>query len=217
MGATRTDDAAKDLSIRFTDREAVETASMKLFGRKLSPAEMASLAGAENGSNVWITSERKGRIEISWNHGGVDAYRIVTKNHIHNASFSVSASGHGKGAAGRMMSRQIAIARKIGVKKITTEAARSSPGLIARGLSKNPMVGYKVWPKFGYNAKIPSSVKRRLPQELRSAKTVQDLYKTQKGRDAWAEHGKSTYMTLDLTAGSQSMRVFNAYRKSKGK
>ena len=93
----------------------------------------------------------------------------------------------------------------------------SGRNIEAAGRAGDPhWVGYKVWPKFGYDGPISPGIRSRLPQQFQSARRVSDLYKTAEGRAAWAQHGGWTNMTLDLTSGSLGFRVFTEYAKSKG-
>jgi len=78
------------------------------------------------------------------------------------------------------------------------------------------MVGYKVWPKLGYNGDLSPYQKNQLPQSLQGSETLHELYATQEGRDWWAEHGESTNVQFDLSHGSDSREILDAYQISKG-
>lgn len=75
---------------------------------------------------------------------------------------------------------------------------------------KMRMTGYKVWPKFGYDAPI-SAVKealavmdKTLPPHLSKAKTLSDIYSTPGGEEWWAENGMAIRLVFDMRPRSRS-------------
>jgi GNAT superfamily N-acetyltransferase len=83
---------------------------------------------------------------------------------------------------------------------------------------KNPnqsMTGYKVWPKYGYDAPISQVLKsagRALPEEFSRAKTILDLFATPGGPEWWAENGNSIPLTFDNRPRSRSREVLLEYQ-----
>ena len=65
----------------------------------------------------------------------------------------------------KMFAEQVKNMQAAGVSRIDTMAAR----MIRPGGAMQPFVGYKVWPKFGYDAEIPEDVWNKLPRELKPA------------------------------------------------
>ena len=109
--------------------------------------------------------------------------------------------GHGLGT--EILGRQIESASKAGIKYLRTEAAGS--------INDESRVGYKVWPKLGYEGFIPRDVLAKLPPEFAGMTKISELYVTQAGRDWWEQNGETVMLSFDLTPGSYSMRVWNAY------
>lgn len=63
--------------------------------------------------------------------------------------------------------------------------------------------GYKVWPKFGFNADIdPNEFNAGKAPQLAGCATVLDAMELDPA--AWAQHGSQRVMTFDLTPGSRS-------------
>lgn len=199
---------AAGLIVSVDNLKAVQAASLNNFGRKLSNSELATLAGAPDGARVDISANPGSKyITVAWSKGMAHAHRTLGPNHITNGSLYIDQASQGSGLALRSLSRQVAFARKVGVKALRTHAA-GSPG--------SHVVGYKVWPKFGYDGRVPSSVRAKLPGKLKSARLVSDLYKTKAGREAWEKHGTEVDLKLSLRTGSKGLRRFEAYKDSKG-
>lgn len=112
----------------------------------------------------------------------------------------------GQGIGGKLFATQVEAAYRTGVSRIATYASRQDgPG---------GYIGYKVWPKFGYDAPLDGY---DLPESLAGAETVLDLYETSEGQAWWEENGDSIDMSFDLSPGSRSMEIFNAYQRKKGR
>lgn len=77
------------------------------------------------------------------------------------------------------------------------------------------MTGYKVWPKYGYDA--PMSVVRAalksgsVPSFLSKAKTLSDVFATPGGREWWAESGGSIKLVFDRSPRSRSWHTLLKY------
>jgi hypothetical protein len=111
----------------------------------------------------------------------------------------------------------------MGVSRIVTDMAGW------RGSSDQ---GYRIWPMFGYNTKpgqiestakdfikdtsVSSSERSRIRVIGASKVTVLDLYRTAEGQNWWRQHGGNTSGYFDLTPGSRSMQVLQAYAAAKG-
>jgi len=120
-----------------------------------------------------------------------------------------------KGLGTKLLTSQIEKARQLGMMTMTCEAYRDDPGF----------VGYKVWPRLGYDGPIPVE-KTGLPQKYQEALAqagheqpwrIQQLYAL--GKDAidwWDEHGTTFKAEFDLADDSMSMKLFEAYIKKKG-
>lgn len=121
-----------------------------------------------------------------------------------------------KGIGVRALGLQVAAAQKLGFKKLTCLAG-------AHGL-----VGYKVWPKFGYNGKPKTRVVAQAYQDMpdlldkiRQEKgyrtlddlTVRDFYLYPRSRDWWSRHGSSFNATLNLEG--EDFELFQKYLTKK--
>jgi hypothetical protein len=72
------------------------------------------------------------------------------------------------------------------------------------------MVGYAVWPKFGFDAPVAPVELDRFPNRaLYRASTIQDVRKAAPGW--WEDHGSGRTMSFDLTAGSRSWSILLNY------
>lgn len=159
-------------------------------------------AGGNNGIQVRVRSDNYyATREIRTQGWGPNAPVVMW-----NAGFTVKPDKRGQGIGTRMFAKQALNASAAGITEISTSATPDN----ASGT-----VGYVVWPKLGYDAKLPPWTKRKLPENLAHADTVQDLYQTKAGRDWWAEHGTTQTMTFDTTPGSRSMRILERYLRRK--
>ncbi len=104
-------------------------------------------------------------------------------------------------------------AQRSGINRIETSAVR----LDATLSSDDEKIGYKVWPKLGYDGDIPEDVLKTssLPSSLQGSTRLSDLMKTGEGRQWWEEHGDSVRLQFDMASDSLSMNVWNASRKKR--
>jgi len=132
--------------------------------------------------------------------------------HIHNSMFFLKPRYQGSGFGTAAFSDQVRGAFAAGANSISTMAGK---GRLGRGGAA--MNGYYTWATLGYDAELSQSFRRRLPPELKSAKTVQDLLETPEGERYWKDNGYMTEMNFDLTPGSPSLKRLNSYLERKGK
>ena len=72
------------------------------------------------------------------------------------------------------------------------------------------LVGYMVWPKFGFDAQLDRAELNAAPSDsLRACKTVQDVVAIDS--QWWTEHGRGREMQFDLAANSRSWRILLNY------
>ncbi len=211
--------AAKIAFDTKADAAAFDASAKQIFDRPVTHADVATLAGVPDGHEATIAVRPHG-ITVTSDHDGVYIHRIISrdskgKTYIKNDVFTVSKDQQGKGIGLSVFGRQVEHARRLGIDRIDTVAARSYDTENRQGL-----IGYKVWPKFGYDAKLADVTSDRnrltLPKGLKKSKNVSDLMKSPEGRAWWEENGGSAEMSFDLKAGSLSGRVWDAYRDSKG-
>jgi GNAT superfamily N-acetyltransferase len=138
----------------------------------------------------------------------------------YNVSLKIKPEFQGKGLGTRTFAQQVKALVARGFKSIETEAARSS-AVNSRGA----LNGYYTWARLGYDADLQPGFVRFLKQNypsfkagndgIHDAKRVSDLMRTAKGRKVWKEHGYTFDGTFDLTEGSLSRRVLDAYMAAK--
>lgn len=186
-----------------------------------NPSEhgIAELVGAPAGMSMQIHANTQDPFSVSISgksHHVADMQRTlkVTPHgelEIRNDMFSVRRNHRGQGIGENVFSQQVEQAARSGVRRITALSARTAG-----------MNGYKVWPSLGYNAPLTNYQKQRLqddvrlPEHVRQAQDILDLYQTQEGKDWWSKHGESTRMDFDLHPGSKSMQALQARRQAKG-
>jgi GNAT superfamily N-acetyltransferase len=190
----------------------------QVFGKKVSSQDIASAVGAPDDSHVRISDVGRFGVRVNIEGNGYYAERTIHKTTdgkvaISNEVFVVEESHQGKGIATRVIGRQIEQASKLGVSTIHIHAA---------GSKNDPKWnGYSTWPKFGYDGDINDDVKiavrsGRIPKPPGDdPKRVSDLMKSEAGRKWWDNYGSAQDMEFDLTEGSYSRRVWDAYRSRK--
>lgn len=184
-------------------------AAARVIGNTNAIHEIPSLVGATHDAKVHVENFGN-RIVASVVHPEYSAGRSIERDAkgklvIHNDNFFVDKAHQGKGIGSEVFGRQVEQARKAGVDRIETVAARTHP------TDREATNGYYTWARMGYDAKIPPTVKAKLPAELSHATRVSDLMHTPAGRDAWKEHGKTLKMRFDLHPDSVSSKVHAAY------
>lgn len=95
-------------------------------------------------------------------------------------------------------------AYRLGFTKITLFAAGQGPID-----APDEMVGYQVWPKFGFDAELTAADLNAAPGHLRHCRSVLEVTTT----DAqwWSDNGSSREMQFDLAVGSRSWEVLLDY------
>lgn len=188
-------------------------------GKGVTVEQVARMAGALPGATVRMTTTTGGAVQMVIDHPRYTASRVLQFEGRENMPVMynveiVSKGGGGGGVGIDVFGQQVQELSAAGVGKIKTNAARDD---------SKPYVGYKIWPKFGYDGKIPEALTGGsffglvggLPKALRGAKTVQDLYRLPGGQQWWEKHGTSFDGTFDLSAGSRSRGVFERYAAKK--
>jgi len=98
----------------------------------------------------------------------------------------------------RTMVASVEAARKAGAAKITLNAAGNSTADSRKGASGNPWRGYTIWPRMGFDAKLPARIASKLPLSLSHAKSLLDLHATKEGTRWWAENGEDLDVSFSL-------------------
>ena len=198
---------------KLGDPEAVyESKAKELFGTSDKNA-IAKITGAPSGSEVNVTTEPD-RITVDWHKDGIKALRIVKKGYddktyIENAIFEIPDSMQGKGEGTRIFHEQVKAAEAHGIERIECFASK--------GGGKAKANGYYTWPRLGYDRKLPSSVREKLPSEFDKSEvtSLSDLMRTSAGRDWWKANGEALDLEFDTRSGSHSRWVLDAYVSAK--
>jgi predicted double-glycine peptidase len=187
-----------------------------------SKERAGNLVGAPPGATVKVsTSEdrpdmlridvRAPGIELCERYLGVDEQG---RKYIRNEAILLTEQGHGQGTA--IFGSQVEQASQNGVAYIEAHASK--------GPDQN---GYYTWPRLGYDqslesiaeqgardAKVAAAARKAFP----SAQSVLDVMSTPEGRDWWKKHGTDMEQAVfDLTPGSRSRQILDAYQREKRK
>jgi GNAT superfamily N-acetyltransferase len=200
----------------------------KLFGKNMSGAELATLAGADAFKGVRVEiGMRDGKIQVDLFHKNISKKDGMTRTFfkdakgkltIENEAFFLNKSAQGKGIGTDSFRTQVQAAKNAGVKNITTFALRND----ARA---DKAVGHIAWGNLGYNAPLSAAMQRawvgRNPlaqfSGVKPPRTVRELYDRKGGKALWAEKGEGGRMIFSLKRGSVSLKALNGYLKVKGK
>lgn len=207
--------AARQVAI--TTRGDVAGASRTLFGRAVSLGTLAKLAGAQTDSRIKIMASGD-KLFIGFDLHDEQARYYATRSVslsqkdgaliLRNHMLEVAQPGGSLGT--RIFATQAKAAARLGVARIETTGARED------SRKPNPVTGYYVWPKLGYDASIPTWFRGYMPASLQHAQTMLDLYEYPHGQGLWRQHGRPIDLTFDLTRNSRSWRVLKATLRKKG-
>ena len=187
------------VNLRNVDQATMDSAAKALFGAKYSSDDIPRLCGAPHGSTVYLHSDGHSQISVEMELRGIfHAERKFTRNDdgtvtCSNESITVDKSKRGSGVGGEIIAKQIKELSDAGVSKIVTYAAKG-----------HDTIGYKVWPKLGYDFKFDNSQRlkikfsKSLPEDARSARTIQELYQFPDGVKWWEKNGEGAVMSINL-------------------
>lgn len=173
-----------------------------------NPQAIANVLGVPaNAESILTRTDSNGVVSINIEGPGYKMTRHMFKDDkgevtIYNESIHITDTGTGLGT--QILSNQVEQASNAGFKKIVAAAA-GRPGSVWNG--------YYTWPRLGYDAAIPNDVK--LPPGYAGAKNISDLLEKEGGAKWWKENGKEFDATFDLSPGSKSRKVLDAYNKAK--
>lgn len=108
-----------------------------------------------------------------------------------------------RGLLAKAFSKQILAARKLGLKRFELYAAGY--------FNDTKFSGYRVWPRFGFNARLSEDEQHRLPPHLVGAQDLNHLISLPGGDEWWKEMGIERSMNFDLMDDSEMMKVFRNY------
>jgi hypothetical protein len=187
-------------------------AILSKFGMKLQ--DVASVVGALDHweVNVAPSTYENDTLSVTIRNSETSMRRSIYmkdgKLHLYNSSFFANDNAP-KGMGLQVLSQSVANAQRLGFKEIKTDPARS-----------DTMVGYHVWPLFGYDAPLSaitsSSVRQRTQAQYPNAQTIRDVYDTPGGREWWTTNGESIDgAKFYPTPGSRNWKALQDYMKKK--
>jgi hypothetical protein len=181
---------------------------------KMKLQDVASVVGALDHweINVAPSTWENDTLNVTISNSDASMRRSISmidgKLHLYNSSFFANDNAP-KGMGLQVLSQSVAHAQRLGFKEIKTDPCRSST-----------MVGYHVWPLFGYDAPLSaitsSSVRRLTQDKYPNAQTIRDVYDTPGGREWWTENGESiSGAKFYPTPGSRNWVALQNYMKKK--
>ena len=112
-----------------------------------------------------------------------------------------------KGAATDLFYDQVQEARKHRINRIRLLAHRDDSA---------GDVGYRVWPKLGFNGAIPKELQSEVQAQFPGVKTLAGLLRSKQGRKWWDENGVPVQLEFDSRPNSRSMKRLRKYIKQRG-
>ncbi len=216
------------LEVTGFDAPQVLEASEKLFGRKFSAEDWKELSGAPDKHNLRVKAvEDSIELKIDKGPNESDAFfqkAVISK--VHPSHVRPYATSRGvllelesmykntaddskapKDLAPRMLAHIFKKCDLIGIDNVFANAA---------GHSGKPGgdIGFWRWPQLGFDAPLTPEDIAILPPDLQGSTRISDVI--QKGRlDWWQAKGHGDEMEFDLTRGSRSRKIFEAYLADK--
>jgi hypothetical protein len=189
--------------------DRVHEVSRKLFGRRLTDQEYASLVGAPFGAKVKV-DVFKDTLSIKMIHPLIGSQRSVFRSRsdgvlVLRNEHTRASSDAPVGLGTAVLARQVRAARSLGIRRISLNAGA--------GGDEN---GYYTWARLGFNGELDNGVRARLPPHLADVKDLNELMERPDGPAWWKEHGGSTSMSFDLDPQSESSRRHDRYVRERG-
>lgn len=186
------------------EQAQAEAAYERIFGRKMTMAELGALSGARAGDVVYAVAMNQRRLRV-YAEGprferAFEVWRARGKVIVEDQN-TESSHAH-RGHVGQDIVQGMQTIARLGVDELRAEAARSGS-----------MNGYYTWARMGFVGNIPRSV---LPAARaafgRHVDRVEELMRLPGGRQWWKEHGDTWGATFDFTPGSYSMRTLATWQ-----
>lgn len=234
-------------------REILRTAKSITGVADLTLNDIAALSGAPDDPSVSVKlrliQNEEGVLEVAIFArsakmpgllGGFKADRILhsrvgssgnSSGKMENSIFELSNDqDRGKGLGLQIFADEVRHASALGLTQIRTGAAGNYYDGFVRG---DGYIGYYVWPRMGYDAKLKpihttrlqaqmsidpenyrsgKKINFPLPESAQKATTLQELMQSgSQGRDWWKYNGSEISVIFDLKPGSASMQILDRY------
>lgn len=192
----------------------------RIFGRVISDDEIATLAGAIDGSFVRVEG-RSPDLSVRLHHKDVERHELNIGINNYNERYiridNTVLKTRGEKIGLKQLCRIVDQAKKFDFTYIELEAEGDFQ-------NSDRMNGYYVWAKYGFNARLEIYEQQQLPEELRfisaqgRTKPVETLNELMLigGQDWWRIHGKEKYMVFDLSENSISNQILTKLRDIAG-
>jgi hypothetical protein len=116
----------------------------------------------------------------------------------------------------RAMTSSVEAARKAGISRIVLNAAGNSSATKG-SITSTPWRGYTIWPRMGFDAPLPASIRSKLPPDLSHAKSLLDLHATPEGTRWWRDNGEDLDVTFNLKdRSSPQSKIMDRFIKKFG-
>jgi hypothetical protein len=188
-------------------RESIES----VIGQKVSDSEIAGLVGAIDNSTVEISEYANNTFLAQIKHKYIlEQVRIFGKAnsgvlYLKNEVFQTHPDSPKKiGLVS--LAREIHQAKKLDFAYIRT---------FASGKTGDENIGYYVWARFGFNAPLTAKEKAKLPDMLKTANDLNDLFLLG-GKFWWWQNGTGRDMIFELDESKTSYQIWQAYLQEKG-
>ena len=181
-----------------------------IIGKPGSLDKAVTALGAKEGDKVTLWKQDDNSVSISIENDKFFVNRAIFKDangNIRIDNHQIAVYDQGKGLGTKLFSDEVEWAKGIGAKQIDTMARREPD-----------MNGYYTWARLGYDANLKySALGDKAAKAGFNVEKVSDLMKTPEGTKWWLKNGKTIPMTFDLTPGSHSLSVLEAYNKARSK
>jgi hypothetical protein len=195
------------------EHRAAERLAQRLFGRVLHPREYAGLAGAPDNATVDVGAS-DGRLYLELGDPLAAAY--CGYYYVYGRKAAVVLLNDGFHIHLRAMRRR-GLGLQIFYRQATNAVARGVARIEAFAARRCDENGYYTWPRYGFDCRLPASIRCGLPIGLEDARTLLDVMACEKGREWWQQHGTALRVRFDLAAGSRSRRTLAEYVRTRAR
>lgn len=208
QGSAQSQEMVQEGNVSYHPAEAqeIKEAIEVLFpGQNVTPKDFQAILGTPDDLPLQVGAFG-GDLIVSGSNNSLKQYSAYIESDeqgrtvLHNANMFRAEGNANPFETIRAVHNQAVSAGKFGIGVIEAVAIREDAGKV---------IGYKMWPRVGYDGPIPDQVKAKLPQEFSQAKNISDLYATREGRKWWEQNGDSCKMSFDTTPGSYSMTTLD--------
>lgn len=238
------------LDVKAEQKDFHELSEYWIKKRGFTPENAIRLAGLEPITSL-ENQKLKARVEYKINKDSADRdltieveyssskginlllERVITvplkkEPYVEASLLSLNENAHRNQTGSKILAMMIHNAKKMGIKKIKTSMSKSYSG------TKNPMIGYYVWPKMGYDGDLTSEDEFKFKKFMEKLKaensdiyekysnsevnpefgtqyTIQNLYALgPEAVELWKKYGYELYGEFSLDDSSISMKIWNA-------